>query len=75
MSASGLFSGARVTRGPDWKWGEQDGGKGNQGTVKVVRDWKDNAKKCGVSVKWDKNKVENVYRNGAQGKVFIDPRL
>jgi len=71
VTAKGLFSGARVTRGPDWRWGEQDGGEGNVGTVTAVRDWKESAKRCGVSVKWDNRKPENVYRNGAHGKVTI----
>ena len=26
--------GARVIRGPDWKWGKQDGGEGHLGTVR-----------------------------------------
>lgn len=26
--------GARVIRGPDWKWGKQDGGDGHVGTVR-----------------------------------------
>ena len=26
--------GARVVRGPDWKWGKQDGGEGHVGTVR-----------------------------------------
>ncbi|KAJ8960892.1 hypothetical protein NQ318_020191 [Aromia moschata] len=26
--------GARVIRGPDWKWGKQDGGEGHVGTVR-----------------------------------------
>ncbi len=25
--------GVRVVRGPDWKWGDQDGGEGSVGTV------------------------------------------
>ena len=25
--------GTRVVRGPDWKWGKQDGGEGHVGTV------------------------------------------
>ena len=29
--------GCRVVRGPDWKWGEQDGGEGNVGTVVEVK--------------------------------------
>ena len=28
-----LAVGTRVVRGPDWKWGEQDGGEGHAGTV------------------------------------------
>jgi hypothetical protein len=28
-----LKSGTRVRRGRDWKWGDQDGGSGNLGTV------------------------------------------
>ena len=26
--------GVRVVRGPDWKWGKQDGGEGHLGTVR-----------------------------------------
>ena len=26
--------GSRVVRGPDWKWGKQDGGEGHVGTVR-----------------------------------------
>lgn len=29
--------GQRVVRGPDWKWGDQDGGEGNVGTVVEVK--------------------------------------
>jgi len=28
-----LEAGVRVVRGPDWCWGEQDGGEGHMGTV------------------------------------------
>lgn len=30
--------GARVVRGPDWKWGDQDGGEGHTGTVIPTSD-------------------------------------
>ena len=33
--------GQRVVRGPDWKWGEQDGGEGNVGTVIEVKQAKE----------------------------------
>jgi E3 ubiquitin-protein ligase mind-bomb len=26
--SKGIFAGARVIRGPDWDWGNQDGGEG-----------------------------------------------
>ncbi len=31
-----LAAGLRVIRGPDWKWGDQDGGEGFVGTVKGI---------------------------------------
>jgi hypothetical protein len=54
--------GMRVMRGPDWKWGDQDGGMGSIGTVtdkKSDDGW--------VSVKWDSNSTNN-YRIGGEGK-------
>ncbi|KAI8999693.1 kinase-like domain-containing protein [Hyaloraphidium curvatum] len=51
--------GMRVRRGPDWKWGSQDGG----GAGKV----KDADKAGGVlTVRWD-NGSSNTYRWGAEG--------
>jgi E3 ubiquitin-protein ligase mind-bomb len=32
-----LKPGLRVMRGPDWKWGDQDGGEGHLGTVTQAR--------------------------------------
>ena len=54
--------GLRVVRGPDWKWGEQDGGEGNVGTV--VRLGQDDKR---VFVYWDSGKQGN-YRAGRSGK-------
>ena len=34
-----IFIGDRVVRGPDWKWGNQDGGAGLEGTVRGLRQW------------------------------------
>ena len=28
-----------MVRGPDWKWGDQDGGVGHEGTVRGLRQW------------------------------------
>jgi E3 ubiquitin-protein ligase mind-bomb len=30
----GIFVGAKVVRGPDWDWSNQDGGEGNEWTLK-----------------------------------------
>lgn len=29
IQLKGIFIGAKVVRGPDWEWGQQDGGEGN----------------------------------------------
>eukprot|EP00106_Octopus_bimaculoides_P005676 XP_014773118.1 PREDICTED: probable E3 ubiquitin-protein ligase HERC2 [Octopus bimaculoides] len=53
-----LKPGVRVKRGPHWKWGNQDGGNGNLGTVtnqKTSNGW--------VSVQWDVGHT-NLYRVG-----------
>lgn len=52
-------SGDRVKRGPDWRWGSQDGGDGH-GTVQSKSD----AGWC--NVKWD-NGGSNSYRVGLSG--------
>ena len=51
--------GARVKRGPDWKWGNQDGG--GPGTVVPSHPDRDGC----VSVKWDAG-GSNIYRVGAE---------
>ena len=33
ISARGIFPGARVVRGVDWLWDDQDGGSGKKGKV------------------------------------------
>lgn len=58
--------GARVSRGPDWKWGEQD--KSGPGTI--VHD-PDNG---WVEVEWP-DKTKNAYRFGAEGKIDLREEL
>jgi hypothetical protein len=56
--AGQLPVGARVMRGPDWQWKDQDGGAGRLGTVvqaPTTPDW--------VRVAWDDGR-ENAYRWG-----------
>ncbi|XP_038061729.1 E3 ubiquitin-protein ligase MIB2-like [Patiria miniata] len=60
-----MFVGVRVVRGPDWKWGDQDGGKGCVGTV-VPAQAKDSVK--GVWVRWDSGQAANYRAGGASGK-------
>ena len=60
-----IIPGLRVVRGPDWKWGEQDGGEGHVGTVVEVHTHAEAASGSGgeeeegrtasksVTVQWD----------------------
>lgn len=52
------FVGARVVRGPDWKWGKQDGGEGHVGTVRSFESSEE------VVVVWDNGTAAN-YRCSA----------
>lgn len=60
VTAENYTKGKKVVRGPNWKWGNQDGGRGHQGTLDEDRARSD---KWG-SVKWD-NRDTNIYRVGA----------
>ncbi|XP_061382939.1 E3 ubiquitin-protein ligase Ufd4 isoform X3 [Danaus plexippus] len=59
--ARGLCAGARVMRGVDWKWRDQDGPHPSVGTVTsdLHNGW--------VDVRWDHG-GRNSYRMGAEGK-------
>jgi len=63
------LQGLRVVRGPDWKWGDQDGGEGNAGTVLV--DEREAKRKLlrprMVSVRWDSSGEKAFYRCGPMG--------
>ena len=58
--------GLRVVRGPDWKWGDQDGGEGCLGTVAESGD-KSETPEGVVIVQWDNGNRCN-YRCGLEGK-------
>ena len=59
--------GVRVVRGPDWRWGEQDGGEGHAGTVvEVGRPGSSTTPDRTVVVQWDSGSRTN-YRVGYQG--------
>ncbi|KAH8341323.1 hypothetical protein KR059_002696 [Drosophila kikkawai] len=55
-----MTTGARVIRGVDWRWEDQDG-CGGEGTItgEIHNGW--------IDVKWDHG-VRNSYRMGAEGK-------
>lgn len=50
--------GSRVVRGPDWKWGKQDGGEGHVGTLRSFESPEE------VLVVWDSGTAAN-YRCGS----------
>ncbi len=58
----------RVVRGPNWKWGDQDGGLGYSGTVIGLSKF-DQKKQQGpktVDVQWDSG-YQGRYRCGPEG--------
>ncbi|EDW64541.1 E3 ubiquitin-protein ligase Ufd4 [Drosophila virilis] len=54
-----ITSGARVVRGVDWRWDDQDGSCQGTITGEIHNGW--------IDVKWDHG-VRNSYRMGAEGK-------
>lgn len=59
--------GMRVVRGVDWKWGNQDNGEGNVGTVvEIGRTGSPTTPDKTVVVQWDQGNRTN-YRTGFQG--------
>ncbi len=72
--------GTRVVRGPDWKYGKQDGGEGHVGTVKSFENDINNEEQE-VIVIWDHGEIGRHYRcqthfdlrvldNSATGRIY-----
>ena len=69
--------GSRVVRGPDWKWGRQDGGEGHVGTVRSFE------RPGEVLVIWDNGTAANyrcsptydlrILDNGSAGEFSLSP--
>ncbi|XP_059145038.1 E3 ubiquitin-protein ligase MIB2-like [Physella acuta] len=70
VPAFGIYSGARVARGPDWDWGNQDGGEGKVGKVTDIRGWDTESGRSVAHVTWSSGST-NVYRMGHKGKVDL----
>lgn len=66
----GVFPDAKVTRGRDWEWADQDGGIGADGRVLDVVTAATHSTRSMVKVQW-KNEFCNVYRMGFKGKVDL----
>ncbi|XP_075045926.1 E3 ubiquitin-protein ligase MIB2 isoform X2 [Mixophyes fleayi] len=66
----GIFQGAKVVRGPDWEWGNQDGGETKVGRVVDIRGWDVETGRSVASVTWADG-TTNVYRVGHKGKVDL----
>ena len=69
LKARGMFGGAKVTRGPDWEWKEQDNQSPMEGEVTEVTSWSDETNNDAVRVNWNKEAREDIYRLGTNGKV------
>ena len=70
QEARGMFKGAKVVRGPDWEWKNQDGGACMEGEVADVASWdNDESAKNAVRVYWKEGQRSNIYRLGKDGKV------
>lgn len=77
ITARGIFPGARVVRGVDWQWEDQDGGPGRRGKVTEVQDWSTSSPRSAAYILWD-NGAKNLYRLGFEGmadlKVISDAK-
>ena len=62
----GLFPGARVVRGFDWQWEDQDGGKGRKGKLTEIQAWNAQKPRSAAYVLWDSGD-RNLYRIGFDG--------
>lgn len=70
IQLKGIFVGAKVVRGPDWEWGQQDGGDGKTGRVMEIRGWDNESCRSVANVSWVTGST-NVYRLGHKGNVDL----
>jgi E3 ubiquitin-protein ligase mind-bomb len=65
----GIYTGARVGRGIDWQWDNQNVNN-LKGKVAEIRDWNESSFQSGVYVVWDDGS-RNLYRLGYNGMVCV----
>lgn len=70
LQLRGIFVGSKVVRGPDWEWGQQDGGDGKTGRVMEIRGWDNESCRSVANVSWVSGST-NVYRLGHKGNVDL----
>lgn len=70
IAIRGIFPGARVVRGVDWQWEDQDGGNGRRGKVNEIQDWSAASPRSAAYVIWDTGS-KNLYRVGFEGMVSL----
>ncbi|XP_059173142.1 uncharacterized protein LOC131953789 [Physella acuta] len=69
-AAMGIFVGATVCRGCDWRWDDQDGGAGTEGLVLEIGDWGEDSYGSKATVLWPSLSIKN-YRIGHDGDVDL----
>ena len=70
IQTRGLCPGARVTRGVDWQWDDQDGGRGRKGKLTSSEDWSASSPRSAAYIVWDAG-VRNMYRVGYDGMMDL----
>uniref|UniRef100_K1PFI4 E3 ubiquitin-protein ligase mind-bomb n=1 Tax=Magallana gigas TaxID=29159 RepID=K1PFI4_MAGGI len=72
VKCRGFFPGAKVKRGPHWKWGNSNGGEEVHGVVRDICDWGPRGYRGAVRVCWEnKKRTVEQYRVGGDGEVDL----
>lgn len=70
VQCKGIFIGAKVIRGTDWEWADQDGGPGHSGRVVDIKGWDNETSRSVAKITWSSGN-NNVYRIGHNGRVDL----
>ncbi|XP_077551370.1 E3 ubiquitin-protein ligase MIB2-like [Haemaphysalis longicornis] len=70
VQVRGIFKGAKVVRGEHWEWENEDGGKGQVGTVSSIKDWGKSTARSKARVRWPTTS-KNDNRVGFDGYVDL----